>query len=91
MEAAQKQIPLTFITGNKKKLEEFLSIMHGNELSTLYSVDNKQVDLDELQGEPEFIALRKVKEAAKFCDNAVVTEDVSLCFNALKGLPGPYM
>ena len=32
-----------------------------------------------------------MKEAAKHCDNAVVTEDVSLCFNALKGLPGPYI
>jgi inosine triphosphate pyrophosphatase len=88
---SKKVVPITFITGNKKKLEEFLSIMEGTELSHHYEVTNKSIELDELQGEPEFIALRKVKEAAKHCDNAVVTEDVSLCFNALKGLPGPYM
>jgi inosine triphosphate pyrophosphatase len=89
--SSSSKTKLTFITGNKKKLEEFMSIMDGTELATYYEVDNKSIDLDELQGEPEFIARRKVKEAAKHCDNAVVTEDVSLCFNALKGLPGPYI
>ena len=49
-------IPLTFITGNKKKLEEFMSIMDGSELQSHYSVISKAIDLDELQGEPEFIA-----------------------------------
>lgn len=39
---------LTFITGNKKKLEEFMSIMDGTELETYYTVDNKAIDLDEL-------------------------------------------
>ncbi len=86
-----KPIEVTFITGNKKKLEEFLQIMEGTELGTYYKVTNKNMDLDELQGESEFIALNKAKEAAKHCDTAVITEDVSLCFNALKGLPGPYM
>jgi inosine triphosphate pyrophosphatase len=47
--------------------------------------------VDELQGDPEFIAKRKVKLAAKYCDTPVIIEDVSLCFNAYKGLPGPYM
>ena len=49
------------------------------------------MDLDELQGTPEFIASRKAKEATKYTDTAVVIEDVSLCFNAYKGLPGPYI
>ena len=49
------------------------------------------MDLDELQGDPEFIAKRKAIEATKHCDTAVIIEDVSLCFNALKGLPGPYI
>ena len=48
--------------------------------------------MDEIQGEPEFIATRKIKEAAKFVtDGPVIIEDVSLCFNAFQGLPGPYM
>ena len=33
----KKKIPLTFITGNKKKLEEFLSIMSA-ELEANYNV-----------------------------------------------------
>ena len=49
------------------------------------------MDLDELQGTLEFIATRKAKEATLNCDTAVMIEDVSLCFNALKGLPGPYI
>ena len=32
MESYSSALPLTFITGNKKKLEEFLSIMEGSEL-----------------------------------------------------------
>ena len=52
---------------------------------------NKAFDLDELQGTPEFIASRKAKEATLHCDTAVIIEDVSLCFNAYKGLPGPYI
>jgi inosine triphosphate pyrophosphatase len=84
-------IPMTFITGNKKKLEEFMSIMDGSELQSHYSVISKEIEIDELQGEPEFIAKYKVKEAAKHIDTAAITEDVSLCFNGLKGLPGPYM
>ena len=49
------------------------------------------MDLDELQGTPEFIATRKAKEATNHCETAVMIEDVSLCFNAMKGLPGPYI
>ena len=45
----------------------------------------------EIQGTPEQIAKHKVKLAATQADTAVLTEDVSLCFNAYNGLPGPYM
>ena len=86
-----KKYPITFITGNKKKLEEFLSIITGSPLEEKYEITNKSFDLDELQGTPEFIASRKAKEATQHCDTAVMIEDVSLCFNAFKGLPGPYI
>ena len=86
-----KRYPITFITGNAKKLEEFLSIITGSPLEQKFNVTNKSYDLDELQGKPEYIASRKAKEATEHCDNAVMIEDVSLCFNALKGLPGPYI
>ena len=44
-----KRFPIQFITGNKKKLEEFMSIMTGN-LATDFDVTNLNMDLDELQG-----------------------------------------
>eukprot|EP00352_Strombidinopsis_acuminata_P006870 CAMPEP_0176368914 /NCGR_PEP_ID=MMETSP0126-20121128/22931_1 /TAXON_ID=141414 ORGANISM="Strombidinopsis acuminatum, Strain SPMC142" /NCGR_SAMPLE_ID=MMETSP0126 /ASSEMBLY_ACC=CAM_ASM_000229 /LENGTH=105 /DNA_ID=CAMNT_0017727361 /DNA_START=208 /DNA_END=525 /DNA_ORIENTATION=+ len=49
------------------------------------------LDLDELQGEPDFIASHKAKLAAKQVNTPVIVEDVGLCFNAYKGLPGPYI
>ena len=86
----QKKIPLTFITGNKKKLEEFTKIMEG--CLDQYEVTNKSLDLDELQGTPEFIAENKINLAAtKAPGTIVMCEDVSLCFNAFNGLPGPYI
>ena len=47
MESGNK-IPLTFITGNKKKLEEFMSIIVGSPLEAKYEVTNQTLDLDEL-------------------------------------------
>ena len=35
--------------------------------------------------------MKKVKHAAKLINGAAMTEDVSLCFNALGGMPGPYI
>ena len=86
-----KRFPITFITGNKKKLEEFLSIIVGSPLEERYDITNTSADLDELQGTSDFIASRKAAEATKHCSTAVLIEDVSLSFTAYKGLPGPYI
>lgn len=85
-----KKFPITFITGNKKKLEEFKSIMTG-QMAEAYDISNMTLDLDEMQGKPEQIALTKVKLASTLTGKACLTEDVSLCLNALNGLPGPYI
>ena len=53
----------------------------------------------ELQGEVEEISVEKCKLAVKEIEKVlnmndyagIVTEDTSLCYNALGGLPGPYM
>jgi len=50
-----------------------------------------KLDLPELQGEPEYIATVKCRFAAEYIDEPVLIEDTSLCFNALGGLPGPYI
>ncbi|PIO64616.1 Ham1 family protein [Teladorsagia circumcincta] len=48
-------------------------------------------DVDEYQGEPDYVAERKAKEAAEQVQGPILVEDTSLCFNAFKGLPGVYI
>jgi len=79
---------ITFVTGNKKKLEEVVAILGS---SCPFVLDPLKVDLPELQGEPEVVAREKCKLAALQVGGPVITEDTSLCFNALKGLPGVYI
>jgi inosine triphosphate pyrophosphatase len=79
---------LTFVTGNKKKLEEVVSIL-GDSLP--FTLTNEKIDLPELQGEPEEVSIEKCKLAAAQIGGPVMVEDTSLCFNALGGLPGVYI
>ena len=81
---------VTFVTGNKKKLEEAKQIL-GVGTDTPFEMTNKKIDLPELQGDPVDIAKEKCHLAAKEVGGAVFTEDTSLCFKALNGLPGPYI
>jgi len=81
---------ISFATGNKKKLEEVVAILAAG--STLpFTVEATKIDLPELQGEAEEISKEKCRITAKTISGAVMVEDTSLCFNALKGLPGPYI
>lgn len=82
------QRTLTFVTGNAKKLEEIKAI-----LGTHFPFDiiSHKLDLPELQGEIDEVSIKKCQEAARRLNRPVVVEDTSLCFNALKGLPGPYI
>lgn len=77
--------PITFITGNVKKLEEVTAIL-GKEFPR--ELVSKKVDLPELQGDMDEISIKKCQEAAKLIQGPVIVEDTSLCFNALGGLPG---
>lgn len=77
--------PITFITGNVKKLEEVAAIL-GKEFPR--ELVSKKVDLPELQGEMDEISIKKCQEAAKLVQGPVIVEDTCLCFNALGGLPG---
>lgn len=81
---------ITFVTGNKKKLEEVKQILSSaGELP--FDITNQKIDLPELQGQPFEIAKEKCRLAAKTVNGAVLTEDTSLCFNALNSMPGPYI
>lgn len=81
---------VTFVTGNKKKLEEVKQILSGGE-ELGFELTNRKIDLPELQGDPFEIAKEKCKLAAQEINGPVLTEDTSLCFNALNGMPGPYI
>ena len=76
---------LTFVTGNAKKLEEFIYILGTN---FPYQVVSEKIDLPEYQGSPQEICIEKCREAAKIIKGPVIIEDTSLCFNAMGGLPG---
>lgn len=56
-----------------------------------YEITNQKIDLPELQGDAIEIAKEKCILAAKKVKGAVFIEDTSLCFNALNGMPGPYI
>merc|ERR1712137_1091294 len=84
------QVEIVFVTGNQKKLEEVKQILASG--SQQLQVTSRKINLSEFQGEsPEKIAIDKCKLAAKDVDGPVLCEDTCLCFNALSGLPGPYI
>ncbi|XP_059155233.1 inosine triphosphate pyrophosphatase-like [Physella acuta] len=80
--------PIVLCTGNKNKLKEIIEIL-GKDFP--YKIENQDIDLPEYQGEPEEIATAKCELAAERVKGPVIVEDVSLCFNALNGMPGPYI
>ena len=86
---------ITFVTGNIKKLIEVRQILgistESQDSSLPFDMDHHKVDLPELQGDPVDIAKQKCMLASAKVGGACITEDTSLCFNALYGLPGPYI
>lgn len=98
-EQEQKNAVITFVTGNKNKLLEVQRLLLTSEKSksnddckTLpFDIESAKLDLPELQGTPTEIAREKCRLASEQLQAAVMTEDTSLCFNALNGLPGPYI
>jgi len=76
---------ITFITGNQKKAD-YLAKYLG------YPVDHIKLDLDEIQSlDLKEIVEHKVKQAYEKIKKPVIVEDVSLEFEALGGLPGPFI
>ena len=82
---------ITFITGNNKKLEEVKKILNAETLNSSFILQSMKLDLPELQGDPEYIVSEKCRIASLQVGGPVIVEDTSLCFNALGGLPGPYI
>ena len=82
---------IVFVTGNAKKAEEVQAILGG--AACHFRVEQRALDLPELQGEPEAVAAEKCRFAVRALGGGVpvMVEDTSLCFNALGGLPGVYI
>ncbi|KAI1261278.1 inosine triphosphate pyrophosphatase [Xylariaceae sp. FL1019] len=78
---------LNFITGNANKLAEVKAIL----APTGISMRNQSLDLPEIQGTVEDVTREKCRVAADIVGGPVLVEDTCLCFNALNGLPGPYV
>ncbi|GMI06227.1 hypothetical protein TrRE_jg68, partial [Triparma retinervis] len=80
---------IKFVTGNPNKVREVEKLM--DDAGVL--VEQAEVDLPELQGsDAKEIAMAKLMEAEKLLpDTALFIEDTSLGFDALSGLPGPYI
>ena len=81
--AAPRPLP-DFVTSNQNKLAEVRALLGGD-------VRSAALDLPELQGSPEAVAAAKCRAAAAALAGPALTEDTSLCFAALGGLPGVYV
>ncbi|VEL07218.1 unnamed protein product [Protopolystoma xenopodis] len=79
---------ILFVSGNKNKLSEIIEIL-GDKYSSLLSFSD--IDLPELQGTVNEVSIKKCEEAANRLNSSVLVEDTSLCFDALNGMPGPYI
>ncbi|CAG90347.1 DEHA2G07744p [Debaryomyces hansenii CBS767] len=88
---------ITFVTGNANKLKEVIAILSTSEsqdgMSKVgkYSITNKSLDLDEIQGTIEEVTINKAKAAANILKGPVLVEDTCLGFEAFNNLPGPYI
>ncbi|KAK2195959.1 bifunctional Ham1-like protein/Inosine triphosphate pyrophosphatase-like [Babesia duncani] len=75
-----------FCTSNLHKVQDMQCI-----LGDQFNVIQHDVDLCEIQGNPESIIRHKCIEAYKLLKKPLIVEDTCLGFNAFNGLPGPYI
>ncbi|CAL1700004.1 unnamed protein product [Somion occarium] len=78
---------LVFVTGNPMKLQEVRAILSQSGVE----IDSQNLDIPELQGTTQEIAIDKCRRAAEILQGPCITEDTALCYEALNGLPGPYI
>lgn len=76
---------ITFITGNQNKAD-YLSRYLG------FPIEHKKIDLDEIQSlDLKTIVEHKVRQAYEKVKKPILVEDVSLEFEAMGKLPGPFI
>ncbi|KAF4456711.1 Ham1 family protein [Fusarium austroafricanum] len=78
---------INLITGNANKINDIKAIL----VPTGFTVRNQALDLPEIQGSIEEITIAKCRKGAEMVGGPVVVDDTALCFNAMDGMPGPYI
>ncbi|KAF7516700.1 hypothetical protein G7054_g14045 [Neopestalotiopsis clavispora] len=78
---------ISLITGNANKLADVKEILEPRG----FLVTNQSLDIPELQGTIEEITIAKCKRAAELVGGPVLVDDTALCFEAMNGMPGPYI
>ena len=74
-----------YITGNANKVKYIKRLLN-------VELEHHELDLDEIQSaDPNVVIEHKVKQAYEILKVPVMVEDTSLSFNALDGLPGPFV
>ncbi|MBL8158870.1 non-canonical purine NTP pyrophosphatase [Candidatus Saccharibacteria bacterium] len=74
-----------FITGNQNKADYLAKILG-------ITLEHRKLDLDEIQSaDPKVVIEHKVLQAYELLQAPVLVEDTILGFNALGGLPGPFV
>mgnify|MGYP000122524988 CR=1 FL=1 len=76
---------VNYITSNAGKFAEAKLIL------PCWNLIHTPLDLPEIQGTSEEIALEKAKKALEIIKSPFIVEDVSLHLSALGGFPGPYI
>ncbi|KAJ3753369.1 inosine triphosphate pyrophosphatase-like protein [Lentinula raphanica] len=78
-----------FVTGNSNKLKEVQAILSAGEHPV--EIDSRSLEIDEIQGSTREVSKAKCRRATELLNGPCITEDTALCFEALDGLPGPYI
>ena len=94
-----QQLKISFVTGNEMKRREVNTILNScgatkgpTPDTSLVDLRLLNVDLPEIQEiNTEAIAKNKAIQAAQLANGPCVVEDTSLAFNALGGMPGPFI
>jgi inosine triphosphate pyrophosphatase len=82
---------IQFVTGNLNKVQEIQRLLEGAD-DIPFQFIHCPLEVLEFQGDdPVDIARQKCIMAMHMVDGPVLIEDTSLCFDALHGLPGPYI
>jgi inosine triphosphate pyrophosphatase len=90
-------MPIYFVTSNSDKRAEFERIFNNHSIKNV-KIEHTRLDSVEIQDTVEEISLNKCEQFVKSLSHnmdtttgGILCEDVSLEFNVLKGMPGPYI